>query len=1381
MTIANCQNKKIMKQSTSFAQVATDLLNVLQGYTKGIRFVAVLTMLLTIGIGQAWGDTYERLTSIADIDESAQYVLGVDKTGFHYSGTSSWGETALPENQTPYKYTLKKAADGKSFTAKTTISGTTYYLQIPTSNTFSMSTSTGTNTDIIIGTTTNCTDKAYAVANKSTTARHLRINGLSGLRSYAGTTGTIAFFYKVVTASKTLSSIAVSSQRTEFTVGDSFEFGGTVTATYSNSTTADVTSSATFSGYNMSSVGEQTVTVSYTEGTTKTATYNITVSPAQGGGGSGSGECTWELVTDASTLKVDDEVIITSGGIDATKDKYALSTNQKSSNRGAAEVTKKGNTLTDPSADVQVLTLKAGSTTGTWAFYTGSDGYLYAASSSGNQLKTKTTLDVNGSWTISISNGVASIAAEGSSNRNVMQYNYNNGSPLFACYSSASQTPLAIYKKVCATETTYSVTAGTVQNGSIKFSKTGEGEFTDTQLTGLEEGDYAHFVVNPTLGYTLSGAPSVKDASDNNVECVDMEGIWMFEMPASNVTVSASCTLKKYNITIDDAIENGTASATPSVAVMGTSITLTPKPATGYQFKSWNVTKEGGETITVTNNQFTMPASDVTVSAEFTPINYTITYKNDDHINYTSATPETITIEDKGFELEYTVEDGYELTGVTVTMGGEELVLEEEYLWDKTYMLILPEIDVIGNIVVTFETVATCTQLPTISAATSSDITQTTAMLSCSGISSLGSAGCSITSYGFVWGTTTNPTTSNNKVQVGTTYATTGTAFSNKLTGLSANTTYYVRPYATNGNGTAYGTEISFKTLDLVKLTTPTNLSVSDISCSNATLAWSAVAGASKYELRLTNTSTSNTTTSYPTTNSADLTLVAGTTYSWTVQAIGDGITYNNSDITEEEDFTSHYTITYDENGGSTVGDDCGTTLPSELPTTTKSHYTFIGWYMDEEFNTPATAGAKLTQNTTLYAKWEEIKFTITWSINENTTNSQELQEGTTITPPADSEAATYACKDKVFVGWVGASIDGSTNEEPDFITDFGNVKENKTYYAVFATPSGNGFTLGQSGDFTIYANLGNGILYATNLDNGKLGSTAQINDAVTFVFTHKGNNQYTISNGSKYLALKAYNSTDLQTQNDEYLWTIASATDGKGSWRVTSVQYPSRAIIYRTSYDFKAYGTNNITTNGYYDVEIGGATTYTEYVTSCVTCENVLTISKGNEENGTFTLDKVGEQETCEGLSVLVTPTSAEHYHVASVTASTGETAVNNGDGTYTITYAANSTGESTINVVFEEDTKYTVTWMVNGLPYTIGAPSTTVYADERVATLPTPPEPNAYCGDVFVGWTIENPVSGNFNEAPTVYNEQSAFPPATGNQTFYAVFADYKKIIAK
>ena len=233
---------------------------------------------------------------------------------------------------------------------------------------------------------------------------------------------------------------------------------GAVTYSVTNAGTTE----ATVNGTSFTAIAAGTCTVQASQAATAThnaatATATITVTAPAGGGG-GEGECSWTLVTDASTLKADDEVIITSGGTDATKDKYALSTNQKTSNRGATQITKDGNTLTKPSNDVQVLTLKAGSTTGTWAFYTGSDGYLYAASSTSNQLKTKTTLDVHGSWTISITDGVASIVAEGSSNRNVMQYNYNDGTPLFACYSSASQTSLAIYKKVCATQPSRCVT-----------------------------------------------------------------------------------------------------------------------------------------------------------------------------------------------------------------------------------------------------------------------------------------------------------------------------------------------------------------------------------------------------------------------------------------------------------------------------------------------------------------------------------------------------------------------------------------------------------------------------------------------------------------------------------------------------------------------------------------------------------------------------------------------------------------------------------------------------------------------------------------------------------------------------------------------------------
>ena len=78
-----------------------------------------------------------------------------------------------------------------------------------------------------------------------------------------------------------LSSIALSgTYPTSFYVGDAFSHEGmTVTATYEDESSKDVTGKAVFSDYDMSSAGNQTVIVSYTENEiTKTAEYNITVS-----------------------------------------------------------------------------------------------------------------------------------------------------------------------------------------------------------------------------------------------------------------------------------------------------------------------------------------------------------------------------------------------------------------------------------------------------------------------------------------------------------------------------------------------------------------------------------------------------------------------------------------------------------------------------------------------------------------------------------------------------------------------------------------------------------------------------------------------------------------------------------------------------------------------------------------------------------------------------------------------------------------------------------------------------------------------------------------------------------------------------------------------
>ncbi len=82
-------------------------------------------------------------------------------------------------------------------------------------------------------------------------------------------------------AQVTLVSIAVSGQKTEFTVGDTFVFDGKVTATYSDGSTKDVTASADVSTPDLSTAGTKEVTVTYTEGSvTRNTKYDITVNAA---------------------------------------------------------------------------------------------------------------------------------------------------------------------------------------------------------------------------------------------------------------------------------------------------------------------------------------------------------------------------------------------------------------------------------------------------------------------------------------------------------------------------------------------------------------------------------------------------------------------------------------------------------------------------------------------------------------------------------------------------------------------------------------------------------------------------------------------------------------------------------------------------------------------------------------------------------------------------------------------------------------------------------------------------------------------------------------------------------------------------------------------
>ena len=143
----------------------------------------------------------------------------------------------------------------------------------------------------------------------------------------------------------------------------------------------------------------------------------------------------FQRVENVSELTAGDVIAILRSG---KGNVVAMSTTQNSNNRGSTAVTVSNDYTFQMNDEVQEITL--GRSNDHWTF--GVDGgYLYAASSGSNYLKTQEENDANGEWVITITDGIASIVAQGSNARNTLK---NNGD-LFSCYGSG-QTDVSIYK-----------------------------------------------------------------------------------------------------------------------------------------------------------------------------------------------------------------------------------------------------------------------------------------------------------------------------------------------------------------------------------------------------------------------------------------------------------------------------------------------------------------------------------------------------------------------------------------------------------------------------------------------------------------------------------------------------------------------------------------------------------------------------------------------------------------------------------------------------------------------------------------------------------------------------------------------------------------------
>ena len=202
----------------------------------------------------------------------------------------------------------------------------------------------------------------------------------------------------------------------------------------------------------------------------------------------------------------------------------------------------------------------------------------------------------------------------------------------------------------------YTVTiSGAIANGTVTANPTSASAGTSVTLT-----------VKPNIGYELSSL-TVTAADGSTVPASGTENERIFTMPEDDVIVAATFNVARYSVNVGK-VSNGSVTASKSSARMGEEITLRATANEGYEFASYTVTDADSNVVTVTNGKFTMPAKSVTVTANFTAINYTVslgTFENGSvTANKTTATIGTVVT------LTISPASGYVLSTLTVTTAG---------------------------------------------------------------------------------------------------------------------------------------------------------------------------------------------------------------------------------------------------------------------------------------------------------------------------------------------------------------------------------------------------------------------------------------------------------------------------------------------------------------------------------------------------------------------------------------------------------------------------------------------------------------------------------------------------------------------------------------
>ena len=486
----------------------------------------------------------------------------------------------------------------------------------------------------------------------------------------------------------------------------------------------------------------------------------------------------------------------------------------------------------------------------------------------------------------------------------------------------------------------------------------------------------------------------------------------------------------------------------------------------------------------------------------------------------------------------------------------------------------------------------------------------------------------------------------------------------------------------------------------------------------------------------------------------------------------------------------------------------------------------FVGNKNGLDFNDAEALSASLTGTPSGNVSLKAVFYkpvTIAWKVGTDdaaagsqTLNAKRGTEWKDLTlPSAPADNTLSACSNK-FMGWTnGDELEGTGNSAPAVcLKSFSGVttaiESPLTFRAVFATESAGGEAVNTvlfSEDFSGYSadDVPSG-----SVDNDHTGTTVYNGGSVTYSCTNGTKTSGSTAGGTtavknEYLAEGtapeimvgkkgsgdgavggtfvisgipnggASELTVSYKQNANGLSATASGTSYSGSKTASTKAEQSFDVTVGSgtmTLTFQATTTSNVRLD---NIEVKVKTrgvTYSNYVTKCCTQHTITLAGSGSVTGGTFTSDPTS---ACEDVEVHLSATPDESHEFGSWTitnTSTGD------DVTDDVTLVDNDflmpDYGVTVTPTFNALTAYTVTWMVDGTTWSGKGGSTVVYQGRRISTLPTAPDYEDFCGDVFIGWTtVANYVHGS----SPLYTKASDFPTASADQIFYAVFADFNE----